>query len=253
MDNQKDTNLTNVQDKTVDPNFVVLKAERLTSALYLVTSLISDNDPLKWKLREKALHIFEGIKKIKETKFGTNESVLVDFDPEHIVGQFDEIMSLIEVAMSAGTVSTMNLALLKQEYNVLKNYIADLGQKKWGQFLMTDMNHRLSLPKGHIGQNLLSHKKVSFSQPTNKSQVTHSIKNSSPSLKGISSDSSFKTDRQVKIKASLKDKSWTSITDIAVSVPGCSIKTIQRDLSEMVDQGLLRKKGDRRWSRYMLA
>ena len=51
----------------------------------------------------------------------------------------------------------------------------------------------------------------------------------------------------------LKGKDWTSIKDITDAIEGCSTKTIQRELADLVHQGVLKKKGDRRWSRYLLA
>jgi len=43
-----------------------------------------------------------------------------------------------------------------------------------------------------------------------------------------------------------------SIKEIAAVLPDLSSKTIQRELLSMVDDGLLIKKGERRWSRYSL-
>ena len=44
-----------------------------------------------------------------------------------------------------------------------------------------------------------------------------------------------------------------SIKDIAATVRGCSEKTIQRDLNDLIRQGLVRRVGSRRWSTYELA
>lgn len=44
-----------------------------------------------------------------------------------------------------------------------------------------------------------------------------------------------------------------SIKDIAVVIKGCSEKTIQRELGALIEQGLVRKEGERRWSVYLPA
>ena len=44
-----------------------------------------------------------------------------------------------------------------------------------------------------------------------------------------------------------------SIKDIAAVVKGCSEKTIQRELGALIEQGLVRKVGERRWSVYLPA
>jgi hypothetical protein len=43
------------------------------------------------------------------------------------------------------------------------------------------------------------------------------------------------------------------IKDVSPLVTGCSEKTIQRELSAMVRSGILKKVGEKRWSRYSLA
>ena len=62
-----------------------------------------------------------------------------------------------------------------------------------------------------------------------------------------------KDSRRSLIVSFLKGKDWTSIKDITEAIDGCSAKTIQRELSDLVHQGVLKKKGDRRWSRYLLS
>jgi hypothetical protein len=42
----------------------------------------------------------------------------------------------------------------------------------------------------------------------------------------------------------------SSIKDISRAVKGCSEKTIQRDLAMLIAQGLIEKRGERRWSIY---
>lgn len=44
-----------------------------------------------------------------------------------------------------------------------------------------------------------------------------------------------------------------SIKEIAEVIKGCSEKTIQRELGELIRQGLIKKVGERRWSLYMPA
>jgi predicted transcriptional regulator len=45
----------------------------------------------------------------------------------------------------------------------------------------------------------------------------------------------------------------SSIKEIAGAVKGCSEKTIQRELGALIEQGLIKKEGERRWSVYIPA
>jgi predicted HTH transcriptional regulator len=41
-----------------------------------------------------------------------------------------------------------------------------------------------------------------------------------------------------------------SIKDIRTAITGCSEKTIQRELANLISQGLIKREGERRWSVY---
>jgi hypothetical protein len=45
------------QIKDKKDTFVSLKAEKLASALYLVSDFLSDAEPLKWQLRVRGLYV----------------------------------------------------------------------------------------------------------------------------------------------------------------------------------------------------
>jgi hypothetical protein len=59
-------------------------------------------------------------------------------------------------------------------------------------------------------------------------------------------------DRRTIILALLKQKPSVNVGDIAKSIPNVSEKTIQRELIAMVGEGVLLKKGERRWSTYSI-
>jgi hypothetical protein len=58
--------------------------------------------------------------------------------------------------------------------------------------------------------------------------------------------------RRERISSVLSEKKDTTIKDIVSSFPDISEKTLQRELNDMVESGLLRRLGERRWSRYEL-
>lgn len=58
--------------------------------------------------------------------------------------------------------------------------------------------------------------------------------------------------RQRTILALFRDIPEISISDVQTVVEGCSQKTMQRELKTMTEQGLLEKKGKKRWSTYVI-
>ena len=50
----------------------------------------------------------------------------------------------------------------------------------------------------------------------------------------------------------LKDQDGIGIKDFHAVIYDCSEKTIQRELMSLIDNGLVRREGERRWSKYFL-
>jgi hypothetical protein len=57
-------------------------------------------------------------------------------------------------------------------------------------------------------------------------------------------------DRRSRILSVLKAQPGVSIKDIVDTVKDCSEKTIQRELNALIKDGLVRREGERRWSKY---
>jgi DNA-binding transcriptional ArsR family regulator len=62
-----------------------------------------------------------------------------------------------------------------------------------------------------------------------------------------------KTERRNIILDFVRKNNTVTVKDISSAVSGYSTKTIQRELSLLVSEGVLKKEGERRWSTYRLA
>ena len=63
-----------------DSNFSVFlnkKTEKLVTALYMVTSFLSDSEPLKWKLRENGVALLSGIITARNRNVSEMENVYI--------------------------------------------------------------------------------------------------------------------------------------------------------------------------------
>jgi len=60
------------------------------------------------------------------------------------------------------------------------------------------------------------------------------------------------TARRDQIMDIIRDKGEVNIKDIARIITDCSEKTLQRDLISLVSEGIVKKRGERRWSTYSL-
>jgi predicted HTH transcriptional regulator len=64
-------------------------------------------------------------------------------------------------------------------------------------------------------------------------------------------DEKRQSSRRVEILRTLS-ATPVSIKDISMHVLGCSEKTIQRELNNLVDDGSVERVGEKRWSKYVL-
>jgi len=273
---KKDNNLKDI-------NFLAVKGQRLSRAIYLVSSFVPDQDPLKWKIRERAIELLtdaknlgQGLAKNDPKKYVLESNIILN----KLNGHLDQLVSLMDLAVAGGSISEMNFAILKQETSVLLEAVSlEIKEASFANYLGSPVlpdeiktvngipvagisqqvssnngnghnffnNH--SDPNFHLGQTR-SNGQISNGQKLAKTTVSNG---QIRSLNGASSAKSENKDlRKKTILDFVKGKSWTSIKDIATAVHGCGEKTVQRLLVEMVEEGHLKKQGERRWSRYMV-
>ena len=230
-----------IKDNMTDKlNFVVQKAEKLSRAVYVVSDFMSDREPIKWRLRELAVEITESLGKD------------IAFTMEILAGKIPQMISVIDLALGTGSVSQMNFTLLRKEYSDLYTTIRSENRN----FFSNQMEVAQALP-ATVGNESASR----TSTLTGITVGSTGDKRQFQSIRQIKDISTLKTDspavskghRQTEIIEFLKGKDWVSIKDIVQVIPNVSAKTIQRELTDLVAKGTLRKKGERRLSRYSLA
>lgn len=94
---------------------VAKKSEKLVTALYLVTDLIEDAEPIKHSLRRNAVTLLSSMNSLSQLE--VKDRIL------HIklsLRSVTEILSLLHVALTAGLVSQMNGELLSDGFRALQ-------------------------------------------------------------------------------------------------------------------------------------
>lgn len=270
-DKNKDLSLQNVfgEDKKHLVNYfdskplfvyVYKKTERLIMATYMVTDILSDTDPLKTIVRESSLRLLSATHLLKD-----NTSI------EKAVNELHEgvlnVVSLLDVAYVTGRITEMNVSVLKREFEALLDYLKNsvkkdslLGQ---GSSISpsffevekpTDSNETVSSVTQFSDPSSLS----SFdSYKDRDSKESLSSDDKTPTKKPHGRPSSYagnvaKNERRAAIFNLLREKKQISVRDLANVVNDCSEKTLQRELLQLVEEGILNKEGERRWSRYSL-
>ncbi len=194
------------------------RPEKLASAIYLVTSFFNDQEPIKWRLRGLSADL------ISES---AKDKILV----------VREILSLFSLARTVGLVSEAN-------HDILAGQLSRFRQETENS--LDTVFH----------PEIVAQEKI-LPQPGSTEYIKDNLIDKTtvekPSLKEFGSVSVKKSSRQSTIIAIMKRKKEVMIKDISPLIGGCSEKTIQRELSAMVQAGVLKKVGEKRWSRYLLA
>jgi hypothetical protein len=250
------------------------KLEKLASGVYLITSFFVDAEPMKWKLRALSSEAVSLGMLLRDSFQTDNRQISIDL--RNIIL---EILSLLEVAKSAALVSDTNHTLIKDEF------IKYLGTLTIPEGLLLDKDGAVlssSFFNSNLGDVDESYRDIgriegvenpqlrdrnpkeyydlpkkrellNLDDMADKGHVAKDRVQKSKSLKDFGAVSVKKNSRQSIIINLLKRKKEIMIKDVSPLISGCSEKTIQRELLAMVKAGILRKTGEKRWSRYSLA
>ncbi len=248
-----------------DKNFVFIyqKVKKLAAAVYMITNFFDDNEPIKWSLRTLSTELLKKNIALTDTLFansGSTHSSIRDITLETV--------SLLEVASFAGLVSDMNVTVLKKEFSILLERIevmtkvtSQSGVLDTAQFFAVEdptqntQSRTLTSPVSHISntQQIKDNSRVFYPTPDHlQSHEEFEIENRMK-LREFSPVAVKKNKRQSAIISLLKRKKEIMIKDVVGIILDCSEKTIQRELLALVDEGMLVKEGERRWTKYSLA
>ena len=217
------------------------KAQKLASAVYLITSFFDEKEPLKLRIRELSMDLVS--ERVKD-KFSIAR----------------EIVALLSMAKTIGLVSEANYNILVQELSKFEEetekyfdttFLLKAGvenkvpQEPQIKKLVKDKNIEKDL-------NYMSKSETYSPEPRIYKEPILETQRSKP-FKEFGVVSVKKNSRQSIIINLLKRKKEIMIKDVSPLITGCSEKTIQRELLAMVEQGIIKKTGEKRWSRYSLA
>ena len=242
------------------------KAEKIVAAIYLTTNFFPPNEPLAASLREVGLSVLSFIVSFPlQNGRGEREESF-----RAVTAKALELASYCDIAQTAGYLSPMNASVIRQELvNLARQIEAAIGldllslspeiftpdvfedEKKellfsFGPLLGSDKGH----DKGHNNRSAggasgrEERRKLSDGSGTKKTQRT-AVHSQEQKEKIIG--------RTEAILRLFKHKDKLSVKDVSSVIKNCSEKTLQRELLNLVDKGVLKKEGERRWSTYLLA
>lgn len=163
-----------------------------------------------------------------------------EIDAPVVLADIFALLSAVRLAGTEGLIHKETTAILETEYEAVAERL--MAGSHPSPFVGVDDFHipQLSLEAGAgaLSGNRMSHSV--FERPIQKD-----------SQKGQHGDNSkAQSERAERILDYIRRQGSVSIKEIAATIKGCSEKTIQRELALLIQQGLVRRVGERRWSHY---
>lgn len=269
---------------------IAKKSERLVTALYLVTDLMEESEPIKKRLRSSAVNLLSSMNSLAQREV---KDKVTEFKMS--LRAVTEIISLLHVSITTGLVSDMNGTILMDGFRSLQLVLEkkqpiltkDMLTIEHESFLSNegmlssaitsssyDALTPLTLARMHeTDEAKASSKETTLArefkgQTIEKDKIEARNDQRSEQRSDQRSDmryaetpikTSFTTSFQMK-KQNRRDQILglfvkgvdVSIKDIAARIKGCSEKTIQRELNALLYDGVIDRIGEKRWSRYVL-
>lgn len=273
-------NTSNFAIKDRKLSYSYTRTNKLITALFMVTDILEKEEPLRNKLRTLGTNIISDMA-ILSFRNDTESISAVSL----ITGRIHETMSFLSIGSTVGMISEMNASILKKEFSellkslefsstvqefsigdfflnsdeVLPEENTSVINKKPVQNFVSDNSNKGQIFKRHpvILPVKNSNKKSTRIGVQNSSNLLKAISDKMPKIKIINQYEDLKNKRRNEIIKIIKDIKQGTIKDIkdrsADVLKNCGEKTLQRELISMVSDHVLKREGEKRWSRYFLA
>lgn len=244
MDTQIDANVNNIVIKRQ------IQIEAFSKAVYLVTDLFSENEPLRNSLRKLAVDLISIIDKGQASKVLSRIDSLLRLSKDlELISEmnaqilFAAVLNIQNTLTQKDNVDMSSISKTITEDSYEKDSVKDsrpISEASTFPYVATSSNERLASTAQITQQVPMTHKHE-------KEVVVTRERSTAVPMPGLDIGS-----RRKKILEIVKTKGQVTINEFIDEIQGCSSKTIQRELTSLVLSGTLKKSGERRWSRYSL-
>jgi hypothetical protein len=218
------------------------RAERLVAGIFLLTNHIDSRERLRQEVRSNAISLLDHILALRDEMRSTTSPRVTEFQ-----ARVRCLISQIRMLVFAGFVSSQNAETVSGALDELGNFI-HLSQRtnlsESVRFVREDFLNVRELSKGHI-RDIKDSKVVKDKETVKDTQQSQE--------EGVAIGTSIMTSRASSILEILRAGGEMNIRDVSANLPEYGEKTIQRELGVLIERGLVRRSGLKRWSRYAIA
>lgn len=263
MDDLKDTQKTDSISRFIDAHPVrtnpfgdnrageraYRRAERIAAAIHLLTNHIDQKEPVSLAIRSGALDLLKYMLDMR-SEMRASRSELFGKVQERI----RHMISLVRVLTVSGYVSLQNATTMVEALDELGNFMTAAQRSALSETVLLSREDLLDVHAGPLSKPARPVKDVKDTLTMTETRSVTASHTASHTVSLSKSDTQGRISvRSQHIVDTLQNGGLMGIKDIAANLPEYSEKMIQRELSEMVTVGKVRKIGLKRWSRYSIA
>lgn len=231
------------------------KLEKIVAAIYLVTEVMDEQLSLTTTLRGESLALVSG-------SFSLVVATSAPDMPQisRLAMHVEEVAALVRIGAISHHISPMNADIITKELEAISKVLTDelMMMKEQKQSLIASpvyMNQP-TIPENVIEDQVFKGlveryeskrhqndiKKILLTQKDNQNDIAR--------IKATSQNDIQKIDRKQDVLNAIRSRGQSTIHDIQKLVPDCSTKTLQREVNRLVEMGVIRKEGNKRWTTY---
>ena len=238
--------MNGLMQKKTDFMNIYNRSHRLVAAIFTIANLMEENEELRTKIKKLSLELVSMSVRLKDTDMVDANKTIREIEKNSL-----ELMSILDIASITGLISKMNGDILKEEF---ESFISDLrvfaktfeidGSASI-RSIFTEVDSGINTVAPDLSMTRANGKFLSDGEYNKVGQ-----KNNLENLSKNDNGHKRKNLRRNTILDFVKGHNGVNIKDIAVNIIGCSEKTIQRELTGLIEDGKIKRIGERRWSKY---
>lgn len=239
---------------------IAKKTEKISTAIYMVTDFVHESEPIRNRLRSLSLSLISDIRKVGRHSVEPQYLVI-----EEVRATSEEILVLIQLAGTVGLISEMNARIIRNELEkIQKEFEVLYGTPRtnvathpgYANVILTPDMFEVPTATENFLATPKDYQAFSYKGQKDNSNVLY--KNDFLSTKNTNSvnkklDVGIKIARRNDVLNVVKANVTASIKDVKFVLKDLNEKTIQRELFALVQEGILVKEGEKRWSVYRVA
>lgn len=242
------TIFSNVFEKDIKRVYIYKKAERLAKAIYVIAPAFRQSPSL-----------FERVSRVSVAL--VDAAILPpSASREALSRELLALSSILSIARSSGMLSAMNADLIGREAHLLLEEVAgyeeprvslpenvSLAELAKVAAPAFSVARTIQTPAFDRGNTIARPAATADSKGQNKGHIKDNAQN------GSDAREPKKNDRREAILEVLRSKGPSYIKDLSTVIRDVSEKTIQRELQVLVNEGVVSRTGERRWTTYELS